>query len=195
MHPGQFVVINSPNTEVFRKSIKELIYHLDLLELLGLGERNKIQIHVGGVYGNKTESLLRFIKNFKKLPQDLQKILAIENDEKNYSIKDCYKIYENLGVPLIFDNLHHNYKSDELDFREALTMALSTWKDKEIPMIDFSSSKHKKGKHNESIDIGEFSDFIRKIKKFKKSDIGIMLEVKDKEKSALKALEILRKLT
>jgi UV DNA damage endonuclease len=55
MHPDQFTLINSPDRGIFNRSVRELRYHSDVLDLLGTDLTAKIQIHVGGAYGNKEE--------------------------------------------------------------------------------------------------------------------------------------------
>ncbi len=56
-------------------------------------------------------------------------------------------------------------------------------------MVDYSSQKvgERKGRHAQSIDLGAFKDFLEQTRLF---DFDLMLEIKDKEKSALKAIEI-----
>jgi UV DNA damage endonuclease len=60
-------------------------------------------------------------------------------------------------------------------------------------MMDYSSQAEgkKKGSHTSSIDMNHFATFIDEIKGI---DCDIMLEIKDKEKSALKAIDYLEKL-
>jgi UV DNA damage endonuclease len=62
MHPDQFVILNSPNQWIVENSICELKYHCVLLDTMSLDETAKVQIHVGGVYGNKLEDMDRFVK-------------------------------------------------------------------------------------------------------------------------------------
>lgn len=97
MHPDQFVLINSPKDEIVKRSFAELEYHCGVLDLMGLDETAKVQIHVGGVYGEKDKSLGRFVENYKKLPKKVKRRLCIENDERMYSLKDCLKISKKLG--------------------------------------------------------------------------------------------------
>ncbi|MBS3782248.1 MAG: UV DNA damage repair endonuclease UvsE, partial [Candidatus Thermoplasmatota archaeon] len=61
-----------------------------------------------------------------------------------------------------------------------------------IPMVDYSSQEanKKEGKHAETIDKNDFRDFIELSRPH---DFDLMLEIKDKEKSALKAVDILSK--
>ena len=49
MHPGQYTVLNSPDTSVVERSKKELLYHQQVLDALGIDVSAKIQIHIGGV--------------------------------------------------------------------------------------------------------------------------------------------------
>ncbi|MDP3182294.1 MAG: UV DNA damage repair endonuclease UvsE [Desulfobaccales bacterium] len=93
LHPDQFVLINSLKEKVLDSSLKELVYHAEILDLLQLDSSAKIQIHAGGIYGNKKESLERFISNYHKLDESIKKRLVIENDDTNYSLKDCLFIH------------------------------------------------------------------------------------------------------
>lgn len=193
MHPGQFVVINSKDSCVFNRSLKELQYHADVLELLKLDKTAKIQIHIGGVYGDKEKSMDRFIDRYKSLDKKIKNRLAVENDDKNYKLSDCLKISGKTGTPVIFDSFHHEiYNNDEF-LTECLEKSAKTWDDEDgIPMVDYSSQEpgKVKGKHAESIHIEHFTRFIEESKPF---DFDIILEIKNKEKSALKALETLKR--
>jgi len=107
MHPDQFVILNSQDRNVVKRSIMELDYHSDVLELLGVDKSAKIQIHVGGVYENREKSIERFIKNYENLPDRIKKRLVIENDDRSYPLKDCLKIDSETGIPVVFDVFHH----------------------------------------------------------------------------------------
>ena len=190
-HPGQFVLINSPKEEIFIKSIEELTYHVDMIKLFGLNSHTKIQIHVGGVYGDKNAAIIRFIDRYHELSDDIKKHLVIENDEKSFDLQDCLKIYKRTGIPIIFDNLHHDVKNNDESLIEALELSSKTWKAKDgIPMVDYSTQQKDAiiGKHCDTIDECHFSNYIKNI--HSQFDLDIMLEIKDKELSALKAHKI-----
>ncbi len=194
MHPGQFIVLNSPKKEIVSKSIKELEYHSKLLDALKLDKTAKIQIHVGGVYGDKEAAINRFFDNYKELNQNIRKRLVIENDERSYNLEDCLQIHQELGIPIILDTLHHEFNNNGEKINEAITIAEKSWSfDDGIQMVDFSNIniKGERSKHGEELDVNLFEQFIRStIDK----DFDIMLELKDKERSALKAIEIMRRL-
>jgi len=190
MHPDQFVLINSIDDEVFKNSLRELIYHAQVLDLMELDFSAKIQIHIGGVYGDKEKSIKRFIERFWKLDEFIKKRLVIENDDRFYNLKDCLQINSQTGVPILFDNFHHELNNSGETISEAFKLFTTTWKEKDgIPMVDYSSQQKgkQKGKHVDSLNLEHFKNFLEKTKSF---DFDIMLEIKDKEKSALKAIQV-----
>ncbi len=193
MHPDQFVLINSPNKEIVKKSIADLKWHCEVLDAMGLDASAKVQIHVGGVYGDKESAINRFIENYKQLPDLIKKRLAIENDERLFSLRDCLTVSKKVNIPVIFDSFHHSILNNGESFFEAVKLAQSTWTKKDGKlMTDYSSQepKSKIGKHIEHIDIDDFKNYIDLTKG---TDFDIMLEIKDKEKSAKEALMIIKK--
>ncbi len=191
MHPDQFIVLNSNKEDVYRRSVDELLYHADVLDLLGLDLTAKIQLHVGGVYGNKEKSKTRFIDRYSDLDGGIKKRLVIENDENSYSIKDCSQISQVCDVPVLFDSFHHSLNNNGERLTWVLKEVKSTWNDQDgIPMVDYSSQMkgEREGRHTESIDE---DDFIKFIERSKPHDFDLMLEIKDKEKSALKAVDMI----
>ena len=72
MHPDQFVLINSPSEDIQERSVAELQYHCDFLDALGLDSTHKIQIHVGGVYGDKESAIKRFVERYKDLSPSIK---------------------------------------------------------------------------------------------------------------------------
>jgi UV DNA damage endonuclease len=190
MHPDQFTLINSIDEVVFENSTRELAYHAKVLDLMELDTSVKIQIHVGGVYGDKERSMKRFVERFVSLDEKIKRRLVVENDDRRFRLKDCLRISGETKSPVLFDVLHHEINSSGETIREAFGLFTRTWKEKDgLPMVDYGSSKEAdlKEKHSKSIDLEHFNNFLEETSAF---DFDIMLEIKDKEKSALKAAEI-----
>ncbi|KAF9241886.1 UV-endonuclease UvdE-domain-containing protein [Melanogaster broomeanus] len=61
-HPGQFTQLGSPREAVVHSSIRELEYHAEMLDLMGVDQDGVMVIHGGGVYGNKEAALARIKK-------------------------------------------------------------------------------------------------------------------------------------
>ncbi len=193
MHPDQFTLINSVDDKIFENSVNELIYHARVLDSMRLDASAKVQIHVGGVYGDKEKSMKRFVDRYEKLDQTIKRRLVLENDDKLYSLKNCLQINAETGIPVLFDSFHHQVNNCEEVTKEAFELFSETWTRKDgIPMVDYSSPRtgNARARHSESIDVKHFGDFLEKTKPI---DFDIMLEIKDKEKSAIKAVRVAAK--
>jgi UV DNA damage endonuclease len=190
MHPGQFTLINSPDTRVFEKSVRELAYHARVLDLMTLDTSAKIQIHVGGTYRDKDQSMIRFVERFETLDELVKRRLVLENDDRRYSLSDCLQLSAETSVPVVFDVFHHSVNDSGETIPEAFKLVTRTWRETDgLPMVDYSSQKagHTMGTHVNTINVEHFRRFLDASRPY---DFDVMLEIKDKELSALKAVEI-----
>ena len=193
MHPDQFIILNSPDERIVSRSVDELAYHATLLDLMGLGTQAKIQLHVGGHYGDSQESIARFVRVYDTLDPAIRRHLVIENDETRFSATDCLEISEQTGIPVLLDVFHHACYNNGEETGDMLDATGRTWgADDGIPMVDYSSQHPAKrpGGHAEHIDLSDFRQFLELSQPF---DRDIMLEIKDKETSALAAISLLQK--
>ncbi|HEX9262369.1 MAG TPA: UV DNA damage repair endonuclease UvsE [Candidatus Bathyarchaeia archaeon] len=190
MHPDQFTLINSVRDEIFERSKKELNYHVTVLDLMNLDNSSKIQIHVGGAYGNKRESMGRFVARFQALDERIRRRLVIENDDKLYDVSDCLKTNAQTGIPVLFDVFHHRLNNKTQAGKDYFERLTKTWNEEKdgFLMVDYSSQKPGglAMQHADTIDLEDFNLFLKSTESF---DFDIMLEIKDKEKSALRAIK------
>jgi len=148
---------------------------------------NKINIHVGGAYGDKEATLKRWIDSYYLLDDSTQKRLTIENDDKAnmYSVKELYKgISEQCGVPIVFDYYHHKFCTGGLTEQEALELAAKTWPKGIVPCTHYSESRRKEHL-DESIKAQAHSDRIVDIIQSYGLDIDVVVEAKHKELAVL----------
>lgn len=141
-HPSQFVVLNSPDPELVRKSIWDLQSQAEMLDRMELGPEAVMVIHVGGAYGNIGESRSRWVETWKQLPEPVRRRLVLEHDDLRFSAADALWIHEHTGVRLIFDHQHFWCLNPErADLRETLAAILATWPAGQRPKIHFSSPR------------------------------------------------------
>tara|TARA_B110000240_G_C13483605_1_gene446398 strand:+ start:715 stop:1629 length:915 start_codon:yes stop_codon:yes gene_type:complete len=164
MHPGPYNCLASPTQKVVDKTIRELNFHSEQFNMMGYdpSPHNKINIHVGGAYGDKPTTLARFVQNFSLLNIDTQKRLVIENDDSpnEYSVKDLFEgIYKSIGIPITFDYFHHKFNTGGLNEEEALKLAATTWPQGITQCCHYSESRRKE-KLDESIRPQAHSDII-----------------------------------
>ena len=188
-HPGHFNVLGSPNPTVVNKTIKELNQHSEIMNIMGLSRThyNKINIHIGGAYGDKQATLDRWVNNYHKLCFSTQERLTVENDDKAnmYSVKELYEgIYKKIGVPIVFDYFHHKFCTGGLTEEEALKLAASTWPEDIVPLTHYSESRRKE-KLDESIKAQAHSDLVKDTIQTYGLDIDVVIEAKHKELAVL----------
>src|SRR3712207_6631538 len=140
-HPSQFVLLNSPDPELTRKSIWDLASQAEMLDRMELGPEAVLVTHVGGVYGDHVESRARWARTWETLPEHVRRRLVLENDDIRFSAADVLWVHERTGVRCIFDYQHHWCLNPErLEMVEALRRFLATWTDAR-PKIHFSTPR------------------------------------------------------
>ena len=190
MHPGPFHCLASPTPKVVERTIKGLDKHAEQFDMMGFepSNYNKINIHVGGAYGDKKSALKRFCENFELLGDSTKKRLVIENDDSpnEFSVKDLFDgIYQIIGIPITFDYFHHKFNTGGMTEEEALKMAAITWPEGITQCCHYSESRRKE-KLDESIRPQAHSDIIYEKIQTYGLEPDIVIEAKLKEQAIFK---------
>ena len=188
MHPGQYTVLNSPNREVVNRAILDLDYHCKVLDCLGTDSTSKIILHIGGVYEDRQSAIERFKQNYQLLSPQVKRRLVIENDDRSFCAQEVLEIAKELGIPMIFDVFHHEVlpSIENKSIQAWVENVSTTWKKEDgTQKIHYSQQNpdKKAGAHSETICLAQFIDFFHQVEN---QNMDIMLEVKDKNVSALK---------
>jgi len=192
MHPDQFTLLNSPEPRIVQASMAELLYHARVLDAMELDRTAKIQIHAGGVYGNKPLAMKRFTVAYRALPEPVRRRLVLENDDRLFTLADVLALHRETGAPVLFDFFHHRLHHHGETVPEALALATATWGPADgLLLTDYSSQEPgaRTGTHAETLVPDEFTALLEETRPF---DFDIMLEIKDKEKSARRAVALAR---
>ena len=192
-HPGPFNVLTSPHPHVVDNCITALSIHGEVFDMMGLSRTpyNKINIHIGGVYGDKVSAMERFCKNFERLPESVKSRLTVENDDKAsmYSVVDLYEgVYCKIGIPIVFDYHHHRFNTGGLSEEDALEVAISTWVDV-VPVVHYSESRSIE-QEDDKIRPQAHSDYVYDYIDTYGNEVDIMVEAKAKELAVLKYKEV-----
>ncbi|THB73112.1 MAG: UV DNA damage repair endonuclease UvsE [Desulfobacteraceae bacterium] len=178
-HPDQFIVLSSPDPGVVERSVADLGYQAGVAQWVGA---DVINIHAGGVYGDKPAALDRLASRIAQLPDRIKSRLTLENDDRSYTPSDLLPLCRRLGIPLVYDVHHHRCLKDELTITQATRLALETWNRE--PLFHISSPKEGWGKgderkHHDRIDLGDFPDA------WKGLSVTVEVEAKAKEHAVL----------
>jgi UV DNA damage endonuclease len=199
-HPGQYIVINSPDEGIAERSIADIEAQAQILDAMGLGDEAVIVTHIGGAYGNPQEALARFAWRTERLTVGALRRLVIENDDRLFSIEDALLLHKLTGLRVVFDAHHHRcYNPHRIAVTDAARMAIQTWEGRGArAKIHYSSPRdgldltsnpdgRSPGRamraHADYIDPEPFIDFYRSI-----TDLSpdVMLEAKAKDKALLR---------
>jgi len=167
MHPDHYVKLGAIREEVLSKSVDDLIMHADILDMMGIPEDGDnagiLCIHGGGVYGDKEATMRRWVEAFDDLPRNVKNRICIENDETDFSARDCLTISEMCNVPVILDVHHYNcycaYHDDlnHDDLPSIVDEVMDKWKsENKRPLFHISDQK-------QGAALGAHHDFVEKI--------------------------------
>ena len=190
MHPGQFVQLGSPRQDVVKQSFTDLANHANLLKMMNLkpSDGSVLIIHGGGTFGDKRATLERWRTNFMAMPADIREYIVLENDEYGYGINDLLPFCESLNIPFCLDIFHNRVSNDRIPITKRLVRRIfKTWNRRSIiPKIHVSEQQQnlRKGAHSKTLD--KLPLYVLRIPFMFKTQLDIMLEVKDKEVSVFK---------
>ena len=182
-HPDQFVVLNSPRSDVVDRSIEELEYQSEVAEWVGA---DVVNIHGGGGYGDKSDALARFARNLSRLSDRVRSRLTVENDDTTYTPSELLPLCRAEGIPLVYDVHHHRCNQDDLSVEDATTQAIATWNRE--PMFHISSPIEgwkgpKPRRHHDFIDVRDFPQCWNGLA------LSVEVEAKAKEVAVLKLMK------
>ncbi|HKH10214.1 MAG TPA: UV DNA damage repair endonuclease UvsE [Rubrobacter sp.] len=179
MHPGQFINPGSPDPDTARRSLDELRYAARVFDLMG-NDDAVVVLHLGGAYDDRPAAVDRFLEALRP-EEGISRYLALENDERIWTVEEIVGAARALGVPAILDNLHHGLNPGGLSLGEALDLALPTWERRGArPKVHLSSQDPTKrpGAHAHAIEPEDWAAFLDAIGG---RDTDVMVEAKGKE--------------
>ncbi|GKU83697.1 UV DNA damage repair endonuclease UvsE [Niallia sp. NCCP-28] len=186
-HPNQFTLFTSTKDEVTKNAVIDMEFHYKMLEAMGIAEDSVINIHIGGAYGDKKQTLIRFYQNLNTLPLHIKKVMTLENDDKTYTAEETLAVCQKENIPFVFDYHHHMANLSTNSLEEMLPAIMDTWKERGLkPKIHLSSPKSEKAlrSHADMVDV----HFVRPLFEMLRPlqiDIDFMIEAKLKDQACL----------
>jgi UV DNA damage endonuclease len=190
-HPGQYTLLSSGRPDVVEAAIAELEYHDRLLASLGLDASHKIVLHVGSGAADPASAASRFAVAYARLSDGVRSRLVLENDER-WPLAEVLGLAHRLSLPVVFDVFHHSLAPsfEGLGVRELVVRVDGTWGPADGRQeVHFSTQEAGKrpGAHAATLDVDAFAAFADAVGDL---PLDCVLEVKDKEQSALRAMRM-----
>lgn len=192
-HPDHFVLLNSKKKEIINQTIKTLSMHRSLLKGMRVPTQHRCVLHIGGGYDDKELALEQFIHNFALVPQPIQEMLILENDDTTFHLRDALYVCEKLNVPLVFDYHHHlaHFEEEAEGWEKDWDRVVQTWEHSPLSVkMHISSPRDEKNfrAHADYVDPKMFMDFIQGIKG-SVPEIHCMIEAKKKDEALFRLME------
>ncbi len=184
MHPGQYITPGSRDAGVVERSLAELRYTAAVLDLLG-AEDGVIVLHGGGASDGTAAAGERMYAALAGEAAILR-YLALENDERVWSVRALLPVAERLGIPVVVDALHHHWNDGGMALAEALRAAAGTWHHRQKVHLSSQAPGGRSGAHAEFV---EGADIERLREAAGELRLDVMVEAKAKEMVALQVLE------
>ncbi len=190
-HPSQYFVLNSLREDVVERTIHSLDLIAQTLEQMELTLIPNITLHLGmkNGYESVEAAIHTFSKNYRRLGEAARSYLVLENDHVSFTVEECLKVHEQIGIPIVFDNKHYEWNTGDLEYEDAVAKAVNTWPTNpyRIPKLHLSSDRDtKKHAHSDYILYSDYEQMVSALKKADCKECNIMLECKQKDAALLK---------
>ena len=153
-HPSEYITLTSDDPIKVNHSLIDLEFHGEIFDRLELSQTyyNPLNIHVRKE-GDAKELTKTFMDNYNKLSYGVKKRLVLENNDtgNTWTVANLKKyFYNDYGIPVTFDNLHHEMLNHDVSHYDAFYDALSTWTVQ--PLFHYSEGKNGTRSHKDMAD-------------------------------------------
>jgi UV DNA damage endonuclease len=190
-HPDHYTVISTPHPDILEKSYADLDRHVHMIESMGLDQRTKCNIHMGGSYNDKALSTQRFIHQFEGLSDRIRSHITLENDDKTFNASETLLSCEIVQAPMVLDIHHHAVNNNGETAVSLWPRIQKTWEQQGIPpKIHISSPKSEltPRSHADYIHLPDLLPFLHAVAA-DTPEIDVMIEAKMKDSALFRLME------
>ena len=150
-HPSEYITLTSDDDIKIKHSLIDLEMHGEIFDRLGLerSHYNPLNIHIRKEGDAKDLSDI-FFKNFERLSDSVKSRLVLENNDtgNTWTVNNLKKYcFDTHGIPVTFDNLHHEMLNHDVSHKDAFFEAFSTWDC--APIFHYSEGKNGTRAHSD----------------------------------------------
>ena len=181
-HPSEYITLTSDDPIKVQHSIIDLELHAEIFDRLELDQSyfNPLNIHIRKE-GEAKDLSDTFMSNYNMLSESVKKRLVLENNDtgNTWTVNNLIKyFFKPHGIPVTFDNLHHEMLNHDVSHKDAFYAALSTWP--VIPIFHYSEGKNGTRAHR---------DMAENLPVNYNEDVLFDVELKNKDYAILDILE------
>ncbi|WP_335871478.1 UV DNA damage repair endonuclease UvsE [Bacillus sp. 2205SS5-2] len=190
-HPNQFTLFTSSRQQVTDNAVGGMQFHYDMLKAMSIEEQAVVNIHIGGSYGDKNGTLVRFYDNLQLLPKEVKDVMTLENDDKTYNVEETLTVCQEENIPMVLDIHHHVANPTAGPIEDYIADIFATWQHRKlIPKVHISSPKSDNAfrAHADYVDARFIEGFFAALRKFD-TDVDFMIEAKSKDLAMRQLIE------
>jgi UV DNA damage endonuclease len=181
-HPSEYITLTSDDDVKVQHSLIDLEMHAEIFDRLELSQSyyNPLNIHVRKE-GDAKDLSQTFMRNYNRLSESVKSRLVLENNDtgNTWTVKNLKKyFYDEHGIPVTFDNLHHKMLNHDVSHMDAFFEAYSTWNC--APIFHYSEGKNGTRAH---------SDMAEDLPENYNEDVLFDVELKSKDYAILDILK------
>ena len=182
-HPSEYITLTSDDDIKVQHSLIDLEMHAEIFDRLELSQSyyNPLNIHVRKE-GDAKDLSGTFMRNYNRLSDSVKSRLVLENNDtgNTWTVKNLKKyFYNEHGIPVTFDNLHHKMLNHDVSHMDAFFEAYSTWNC--APIFHYSEGKNGTRAH---------SDMAEDLPENYNKDVLFDVELKSKDYAILDILKL-----
>lgn len=129
IHLEGTIMLNALSDKLYQDALKNIQYQNVLLNSLGLDEKAKIIVNLGGAYTNKNDAIERFKITFSDLDEAIRKRIVLNNSDNSIDVDSTLKVCEEFSIPYYL-----NANAGGID-KKLIDKCTKSWKRTDLPVL------------------------------------------------------------
>lgn len=129
IHVEGTIMLNAMSEKLYQDALKNIKYQNVVLNAMGLDEKAKIIVNLGGAYNNREEAIERFKVTFGELDEAIKKRIVLNNSDNTIDVNTTINICNEFSIPYY---LNPNIKNINLG---TLDSCIKTWEKTDLPAL------------------------------------------------------------
>lgn len=99
IHVEGTIMLNALSQKLYQDALKNIQYQNVVLNAMGLDEKYKIIVNLGGAYTNKEDAIERFKITFNELDESIRKRIVLNNVDNTIDVNTTLNICKEFSIP------------------------------------------------------------------------------------------------
>lgn len=129
VHLEGTIMLNALSEKLYQDALKNIQYQNVVLNSMGLDDKYKIVVNLGGAYANKHEAVERFKITFNELNESIRKRIVLNNVDNTIDVNTTLNICKEFSIPYY---LNSNLSGINMSMLES---CIKSWEGTNLPAL------------------------------------------------------------